>query len=137
MKPKSFTIFGSIILLISFIALAWLLYAGIIRDALYSAFYVRGDYWALGFILIPILFTFLGMYYLYVGIKEKNTNHWISTSAIVQTIALSVGLTGLMVPMVSNNPWAGITTLVLGIPLIVLMVIGMILLAIGWITLKQ
>ncbi len=137
MKSKTFTILGSIISLVGIIVLIWLLFSGIVKQALYSTFQVNGDYWIWGYILIPILFVLFGIYYLYVGIKEKETNRWISASAIIQLIALAIGSFGLIYPAIAKMEFGYLITLMLGIPAGILMVIGVILMIIGWITLKK
>ena len=131
MKPKSFTILGSIISLIGFIILIWLLFAGIVKQAIYSTFQVGGDYWIWGYILIPILFIVLGTYYLCVGIKGKNTNRWISASVIIQLFAISIGSFGFLYPTIFRIEFGYIITLLLGIPTNILLVTGIISLIIG------
>lgn len=131
MKSRSFTILGLIISLIGALALILLLFRGIIGDALYSTFQVGGDYWVWGFILIPLLFVVLGIYYLYIGLKKKMTNGFITASAIVQLIALLIGGFGLFYPMIIPNELGFLITLLLGIPTSILMVVGIIILGIG------
>ena len=137
MKQKTFTILGSIISLISLIILVWLLFAGIIRQALYSTFQVGGDYWIWGYILIPILFIALGVYYLYIGIKGNTTNRWISASVIIQLIAVLIGSFGFLYPTIFRIEFGYLLTLILGIPTSILMAIGIVSLIVGWINLKR
>jgi len=137
MKSKTFTILGSIISLIGILVLILLLFSGIVNSAIYSTFQVHGDYWIWGYILIPVLFVLLGIYYLYVGIKEKETNRWISASAIIQLIALIIGSYGLLYPAIFKIEFGYLITTLLGIPTIILMVIGIILIIIGCLILKK
>jgi hypothetical protein len=137
MKSKTYIILGSIISLVSIIILIWLLFAGIVRQIIYSTFQVKGDYWIWGYVLIPLLFILIGLYYLFIGIREKKTNKWISSSAIIQFIALIIGAFGVLYPAIFRIEFGFLITLLLGIPTSILMVFGIILLIVGQINLRK
>jgi len=133
MESKTFTILGSMIAILGIIVLILLLSAGIISEANYATSRVHADYWLWGFVIVPLIFIILGIYYLWLGIKKKKVNKLISASAIIQIIALAIGTIGLVIPMITRGPWDYILTLLLGIPTTILMGIGIILMVIGWI----
>ena len=123
--------------LVGISTLILLISGGIIQDALYSTLKVHGDYWIWGVILIPLIFVILGFYYSSIGLKQKETNNLILTSVIFQLVALIIGTFGLIYPKFNHVEFGYVITILLGIPAIILMIIGIILMFIGQKKLKE
>ena len=134
MKSGKYKFIGWSLSIIGLITLISFIVGGLINQAVYSTLKVHGDYWLWGYIIIPLIFVLLGVYYLRLGMKQTKTNKWIDSSAIIQSISLIIGIISILLTYsctYNGGEWCGFIFLLLGIPISILMVIGIILLIIG------
>lgn len=129
-KAKTFKIVGSTTFIIGLLSTIYFLSVGIIKDILTHS----GDYWLWAFILVPILFILMGGYYFQIGYKNLKVNKLVSSSAIIQFISSIIGIIvflGYLICAFSIGGYCHLVLLLYGIPVPVLMIIGIILLVIG------
>lgn len=143
MKSKTFTFLGSTIIILGIIDFVFVLpgtfrtFRNVVSAHPWKSILTNylgtllGGYFF--FSLMSLVFILLGIYYLRIGIKKREANKLIFTSAIFQMIALIIGTVGLVGPLFSQDPGASLLTLILGLPTLILMGIGIILMIIGWV----
>ncbi|MFT4343999.1 MAG: hypothetical protein ACMXYE_04605 [Candidatus Woesearchaeota archaeon] len=133
MQPKKFTILGLILSLGGIFILTSFFLIGILNE-LANIQNMSDFFLTWSFILIPPLLIVLGAYYVWIGIKEKQTNKFISGSVIINLSSLAVLIVGLLMAIIP--PYLGVMTwgfplLILGIPASILLVIGISTLVVG------
>jgi len=135
MKAKTFKIAGRIIFFTGLLVFLILLYdfiLSIINNTVYSKYLrLHGDYWMLGYYIIPILFILLGVHYYRIGAKNKKVNKTVSASAILNLTASILGFIGFVIPLITRGTWDYIITILIGIPVSALILTGIVLLVIG------
>ena len=138
MKPKTFKIAGSISFFVGILFFGVVLYAvlqAVINDTIYSLINAPGALLDWGFlIVVPLLFVILGACYFWVGHKKIKVNKLISVSAIIQLVSSIIGAVSMVMSfscVLGHGEFCGLIINIVGIPVILLLLAGIVLLIAG------
>jgi len=144
MKSKTYNILGGSLLTIGILWTLTLLFNwGFYRffDSFIKPFRGGGDFWELAFVIVPILFIVVGIYYLDTGLRKKELNRLIHNSAVFQLISLISIVIGailtLIICMISRDGFCMLLIVPFAVVSLIASSIGLFLLIEGWIVGKK